>query len=194
MPLEDILRALEERAEKKIEQVKSEAEQRAREIKAEAEKEVSHTRSIRLKKLEGAVRSEATALIYSAKLRAKNITIEAQNEIVEEAFRIVGERLSRVHSDASYSRVFESLLDEALEFTDSSEVVVACRDDDRELASSLLEKRSISSGFAEPLNTLGGLRVSSGDGSIPVDNTLESRLERAKEKMRLEVANALFHD
>jgi len=192
MALEDILRALEEKALDKIQLIKSEAQERAKEIKAEAEREAAREKRLKLKRISDSLKSEATALIYSATLKGKNRLIKAQEEVVEEAFRIAEERLRDFHSDERYPRVFEALLDECLGVLGDRDVVIRVREDDRALARELLDKRNVSYSFGEPLESLGGVYASSNDGDITVFNTLESRLEKARERLRLDVSKALF--
>jgi vacuolar-type H+-ATPase subunit E/Vma4 len=192
LALEDILRALEDKAGARIEAIQSEAQQRVAEILSEVEKDAARTKRARLKKVEDSVRSEATAIVYSASLKAKNELIKAQEETVDEAFRLAEARLSDLHNDQRYPRVLEVLLDEALEFF-SGEVILQVRPGDRELVERLMSQRQRQFRFSEtPLDASGGLVVSSPGGEVVVSNTFESRLEKARDKLRLEISKTLF--
>jgi vacuolar-type H+-ATPase subunit E/Vma4 len=192
LALDDILRALEDNAEDRIEVIKQDAQQRVNEIISEVEKEASRSKRLRLKKVQDAIKSECTGIVYSASLKAKNELIKAQEDTVEEAFRLAEQRLSGLHSNEEYPRVLELLLDECLEVLDG-EVIIHVRQDDRTLVDGLMADRKISYSISEtPLEASGGLDVSSPDGEVIVRNSFESRLSKAKETLRLDISNALL--
>ncbi len=194
MALEDILRALEDKAQTAIETIKSEAEEEVKRIMAEAENEASRTRRQRLKKIEDALRSEATAMIYSATLKAKKEVNQAREEAVENVFKAAQERISELSKDESYSDIFKALLDECIELIDG-EIVFQVRPEDRPLLERFLSGKNIQYRISDvPLASCGGLNAMSSDGSITVYNTFEKRLERAKRRLRLEISNILFSE
>lgn len=194
MALEDILSALEDKAQSRIQEIRADAEQRVNEIKSEVEREAARTKRMRLKKVEGAIKSEATAMVYSAQLKGKNRLIRAQEEAVEEAFVVAEERMARIHESPGYPEIFAVLLDECLEYFDPSiEVVLEVRGDDRALAEKLMAERGRPYRISEEaLVATGGLVASSSDGMVSVRNSFESRLARAKEHLKLEISAALF--
>jgi vacuolar-type H+-ATPase subunit E/Vma4 len=193
LAIEDILRALEEKADTRVEVIESETEQRVQEILAEVDKEAVRARRMRLKKVEDQIRSEATGIVYSASLKAKNQLIKAQEEAVDEAFRIAEQRLGELHGEQDYPKVLEVLLDECLEFFPEGEILVQARAEDRGLVEKLLSDRGRAFSVSQtPLEATGGLVISSPDGLITVSNTFDSRLAKAKDHLRLEISKALF--
>ncbi len=193
MALEDILRALEEKAEVRIEAVQSDAQQRVAEITSEVERDSDRTRRARLKKVEDAVRSEATAIVYSAQLKAKNELIKAQEETVEAAFRLAEQKLNELSKENRYPKILEVLLSEALEYFGGGEVLILIRPEDRSLVENLMSERKQPYGISDtPLESSGGLIVSSPGGKVVVSNTFESRLGRARDKLRLAISKTLF--
>ena len=192
MALEDILGALEEKAMVRVEAIQAEAEQRVVEITAEVDKDAARTRRVRMKKVEDAVRSESTAIVYSASLKAKNELIRAQEETVDQAFRLAEKRLAELNKDQSYPDILRVLLEEVLEIFEG-EAVLHIRPDDRSLVESMMADRQRQYRISEtPLTASGGLVASSPNGEVTVSNTFESRLDRARDKLRLEISNALF--
>lgn len=192
MALEDILRALEEKAETRIEGIQSEAQQRVAEIISEVERDAEHTRRVRLKKVEEAVRSEATAIVYSASLKAKNELIKAQEETVDEAFRTAENSLGELNKEESYPNILGVLLDEVLEFFDG-EAVLQVRSEDRPLVEKVMAERQRPYRISDtPLESSGGLIGSSLGGKVVVSNTFEARLDKARDKLRLEISKILF--
>ncbi len=193
MALEDILRALEDKAEVRIEAVQSDAQQRVAEISSEVERDADRTRRARLKKVEDAVRSEATAVIYSAQLKAKNELIKAQEETVDKAFSLAEQKLTELSKEERYKKILAVLVSEALEFFDGGEVLIQVRPDDRGLVETMMaEKQQPYRVSDTPLEASGGLLISSPGGEVVVSNTFESRLGRARDKLRLAISNTLF--
>jgi len=193
--LEDILKALEEKAEARIETIYVGARQRAKEIHAESEKDVMRTRRLRLKKVDDQIHGEATGIIYSASLKSKNLLIKAQEETVDEAFMVARERLSLLSKTPEYSRILEVLLEECLDFFPEGEVLVEARADDISLVKKMMAHRKRQYRIAEKeLEASGGLVVSSPGGQVVVSNTFESRLKRARDHLRLDISEALFGD
>lgn len=193
MALNDILNALEDKAETRIRAIETEAEQRVQEILAEVEKEAARTRRARMKKVEDQIRSEATAIVYSAQLKAKNLLIKAQEEAVEDAFGKAEAKLAELDRQADYPKVLEVLLDGCLEFFREGEVLVQVRPQDRAMVEKLMSERGRPYVISEtPLEAKGGLVVSSPDGQIVVSNTFDSRLAKARDHLRLEISKALF--
>jgi V/A-type H+-transporting ATPase subunit E len=192
LALEDILTALEAKANQRIEGIQDESEQRVAEISSEVEKDAERTRRVRMKKVEDAVRSESTAIVYSASLKAKNELIKAQEETVDEAFRMAEKRLAELNRDQNYPDILKVLLDEVLDFFEG-EAVLQVRSDDRSLVESMMADRQRQYRILEaPLEASGGLVASSPEGEVTVSNTFESRLDRARDKLRLEISNTLF--
>ncbi len=188
------MRALEDKARTTVESIKSEAEKEKKRIMAEAQNEAARIRRQRLKKIEDALRSEATAMIYSATLKAKKEVNQAREEVVENVFRIAQEKISRLSEEDSYSDIFKALLDECVELIDG-EIVFQVRPEDRSLLERLLAEKGIQYSISDvPLESSGGLNAMSADGRIIVYNTFEKRLERAKKRLRLEISNILFPD
>lgn len=193
MALEDILKALEEKAEARVAAIASEAQQRVSEILAEVDKDAARTKRMRLKKIEDQIRSEATGIVYSAQLKAKNQLIKAQEETVDEAFHKAELRLKDLDKQADYPQILEVLLDECLDFFPQGEVLVQVRPNDRGTLEKMLSDRGRSFRISDtPLAASGGLVVSSPDGQIVVSNTFDSRLERARDHLRLEISKTLF--
>lgn len=192
MALEDILKALDDKVETQTEVMKEEARQQAGDILAKAEKEAERARRTRLKKVEDGIRSEATSVIYSASLKAKNQLIRAQEEVADEAFRTAGEKLSAFHSNDQYPGIFALLVEECVEYIDG-EILLQVRVDDRELAQKVIAGKQVPYRILdEPLESSGGVIASSADCRIVVNNTFEMRLGRAKEQLKLVISRALF--
>jgi vacuolar-type H+-ATPase subunit E/Vma4 len=89
-------------------------------------------------------------------------------------------------------KILETLLDEVLEFFEG-EVVLQVRSEDRPAVERMMAERNRPYQVSEaPLEASGGLTASSHNGEVMVYNTFESRLEKARDKLRLAISNTLF--
>jgi V/A-type H+-transporting ATPase subunit E len=192
LAIDDILRALEEKAEARLESIKMDTQMRVNEVMAKAEKDAARTKRLRLKKVQDSIRSEATAVVYSASLKAKNELIKAQDETVDDALRRTEQKLLELHKADSYPEILKTLIDECLGYI-TGEVVLQVRSDDQALVEKLMKEKQVAYRIdGADLSASGGLVASSADGKIVVDNTFDSRLEKARDKLRLEIAQTLF--
>jgi vacuolar-type H+-ATPase subunit E/Vma4 len=190
--LEDILRALDTKAKADIELIEAEARRQVAEIKSEVEREAARTRRQTLRKAEQKIRSEANAIVYYASIKAKSDLIKAQEEVVGEVFRAAEQKLRSVNQGDRYRRILESLLDECLEYL-PGEVVLEVRGEDREEVEKMMAGRQVAYTFSEtPLDATGGLNARSPGGEVLVFNTLESRLERARDRLKMKISGELF--
>jgi V/A-type H+-transporting ATPase subunit E len=89
------------------------------------------------------------------------------------------------------------ILKDSVTMIDSDQVIVECNKNDIELV-----EKAISDSFKDnnrikikisdhPLNAIGGIRLTSADGSMTFDNTLDSRIERLKPLIRKNIAQML---
>ena len=192
MALEAILRALDLKATAEVEAIEAKARERVAEIESEVDREAARTRRQTLRKAEDRIRSEVNAIAYSASIKARNELITAQEETVGKVFDAAEKRLLSVSKGEGYPRILEALLDECLEYF-SGEVVLEVRREDRERIEGMMARRQVPYRISDtPLDAAGGLTASSADGEIVVLNTLESRLEKARGKLKLVISNELF--
>ncbi|MER3460125.1 MAG: hypothetical protein C4303_02755 [candidate division GAL15 bacterium] len=128
-----------------------------------------------------------------AQLRAASMVLEAKDRQLEEVFRRAGAELERILQDpARYARILRGLLREAAQGFNGP-VVVECPERDasaveaaaRELGLHVVEVR-VDPSLRE------GVRVRSEDGRFVVENTLGSRLRRARQLLLAEVADLLW--
>jgi len=190
--LEAILRALDLKATADAEAIEAKARKRVAEIESEVEREAARTRRQTLGKAEDKIRGEVNAIAYSASIKARNELIKAQEEAVGKAFEVAEKRLLSVSKGEGYPKILEALLDECLEYF-SGEVVLEVSAQDRERIEGLMARRQVPYRISDtPLDAAGGLNASTADGEIVVLNTLESRLEKARDKLKLVISNELF--
>jgi V/A-type H+-transporting ATPase subunit E len=135
--------------------------------------------------------------VARGRVEARKELLAKKEELVEEVFRRAEERLKKHVSSREYERDLLRMTVEACRRLGSEEVVVEASARDLERLKGVegeLKKRleGIRLSFGKPVETLGGVRVRSADGRVELDETLESRMRREREALRVAVARILF--
>lgn len=191
MAIENILQALEEQCRTECQAIFDKAKGEVDEIIAEAEVEAARIREAKMDRVKKEVASERASLLYSSRLNFKNATIRAREEVVNEAFDKATERLAKVRSNGSYQAILEKLVDEGLQKV-SGDPVLHVDKKDKDVASKTLSALNVRGEIRPDITCLGGCVISDAEERVTVINTLEERLERAKSRLRMEVAEELF--
>ncbi len=132
---------------------------------------------------EDIVRREQVA-IASAELRAKKIVADAKKQLLGQVHDEVRAGLKDVVSDRRYPQLFKKLADEAsAEF--GSDAVLQSNKDDAALAKKYGK-------LSSTIDCTGGVVVSSKDGLVRADNTLEAILDDSAEELAQAAYQELF--
>ena len=137
----------------------------------------------------------------AASVRALRAQLEAEAEIqtearqardrdvlVEKAFARAAEILQTSREVPGYPSVLEALVREAEDqFPPDQALTIRCDGRDAALVRQLIESCASERSIDASLASWGGVKVTDTAGSIVCDNTLEGRLERARELLRWEV-------
>lgn len=191
MAVEDILLALDEQCREECRAIHERARREAEEILEKARREAEEMRRARLKRAKSEAESETISILYSARMKARNAVIQAKEEMVDEALREAEKRLGDLRSREDYPRVMEGWLGEGLSRL-GGKVVVHVDPRDADLAASLLDKAGVEYEVVPDIECLGGAVISDADARVKVINTAEERLNRAREKLRMQVSEILF--
>ena len=127
-------------------------------------------------------------IVGSADLESRNKQLRLVAEYVQKAFDKAIEQIKSSKHDANYSKLIETLLTEAIDTLGIKEVTVSTNSKDKEIVNSLLSKFPGSKLSSETIDCLGGVEVSSKDGSMSFNNTIDARLNRLKPLIRKEIA------
>jgi V/A-type H+/Na+-transporting ATPase subunit E len=131
-------------------------------------------------------------VIGAAELEARNAQLMSLEKAVVEAFDGATKEIS-TSSGASYERAIERLIQEGLDVI-GPKAKVWCSTKDRRVVSSAVRKLGTKAKVTleeDPLETIGGVVLSTPDGSVRFDNTFEARLQRMRSDLRKEVAGLL---
>lgn len=132
-------------------------------------------------------------VIGAAELEARNVQLKALEKAVVEVFEAVMKELEE-GSGARYEASLTQLVREGLEVI-GPEARISCRSEDRIAVSAALRKlggrRSRLVLEEKDIDTIGGVVLTSMDGSVRFDNTFEARLERMRPTLRMEASAIL---
>ena len=193
MAVEDILLALDEQCREECRAINDAAEEQAEQILEKARREADDIREARLQRARSEAESETISVLYSARLRARNAVIQAEEEMVEEALRESEKRLQELRSRGDYAGVMEGWMKEGLSRL-SGKVVVHTDPLDSDLAGSLLDKLGVEYEIVPDMHIPGGVVLSDAEGKVKIINTVRERLNRAREKLRKQVSDILFEE
>jgi V/A-type H+-transporting ATPase subunit E len=181
LSLEELRRAVLERARLEAEEIVKEAEKKAMSIVKEAEERkrvlVEEERRKALSEL------GLEAKLAEARRKARLIVAKTKHEIVEELRRRARELLNNMGADARRRSLRELLFESLDELRacgfDLEGVAVRVSPKDRSVIEDLLREAGVSTIVVEDQGISGGIIVSTVGGEVSVDNTYETRLERA---------------
>ncbi|HUI86196.1 MAG TPA: V-type ATP synthase subunit E family protein [Nitrososphaerales archaeon] len=135
-------------------------------------------------------------LIDSAELEARNLQLKEVERAVNEVFDEAVRRLREL-SPAQKEEALLRLMREGVQVI-GPKATVACTAADKKPASAAL--KAIGKEGArltldqQSIDAIGGVTLTSQDGSVRFDNTFEARLGRMRQVLRREVANTLTGD
>ena len=127
-------------------------------------------------------------IVGSSDLESRNKQLKLVAESVQKVFDKAVEQIKSANRDASYSKLIETLLTEATDTLGTKEVNISTNSKDKEIVNSLLSKFPGSQLSSDTLDCLGGVQVTSKDGSMSFNNTIDARLDRMKPLIRKEIA------
>ncbi len=191
MALEEILRALEEEGDREIEEIKAKAQAQVDQIIEEARREAERLKKEEMEKSKRAAEGEAARIVNAARLFAKKEIIRAKEESIRKVVAEAQAKLDEVRKRKDYPQILQKLIAEAMEGVDGP-VVVKVNPQDKELAEKLLADYQISYELKTDPGIKGGLQVQTKDEAIFINNTLESRLKKAVQLLKMEVTKILF--
>eukprot|EP00127_Corallochytrium_limacisporum_P002846 Clim_evm25s142 gene=Clim_evmTU25s142 len=197
--------------------IEQEAAEKANEISVKAEEEFNIEKGKivqqeKLKIMQQYERKQKNANIdrkiqYSNALNKSRLQVlKAKEDTIEELIEKARRDLSNLAKDSGkYSKLMESLVLEGCFGVLENEMVVVCREQDKNVVNGVLsgaQKRyteatgknvslAISSTYL-PKDSAGGVEVSNKDGSIKSMNTLEERLEFAARELQPELRTTVF--
>lgn len=180
MSLEELRRAVLEKARLEAEEIVREAFERAKGIVREAEEKKKAIIEEERRRVLSELGLEAK--LAEARREARLIIARTKHEIVEELKKNVRELLDTMSEDERRDSLRKLLLESINELRTCGfsveNIILYVSPKDRKIVEGILMEMNISASIIEDQKISGGVIVSTPSGEVYIDNTYESRLER----------------
>lgn len=136
-------------------------------------------------------------IIGSSRLTARNRELLLIESAINEIFEKAKERLQSKVDEKSYKDLIRKMIEESISKLDSPEIIIECNKNDYELVKKVIQESSANKNKGKltiskkPVDVVGGIRAISGDGTMTLDNSMDSRIERLKPLIRKEIVQLL---
>ena len=189
MSLEVILASIESSGAAEIDRLRSEAESCAQQMLEAAERKASIVREEARRAALRPAAAERARRLHQAKLEALRTIGEVRQRLIETVLLEIRQRLTDLRADPDYPVILHRLIAEAIASLGevelrSGRVVLEIDPQDERHIYPILKALGVNLQVVSSLQDWGGVVVTSGDGRVIVNNTLESRLKRATPFLR----------
>lgn len=134
-------------------------------------------------------------IIGSSTLSARNKELVIIESAIDEIFDKAKEKLAKSNNEKNYEKLLNNLIaDSAVNL--GSEIVLQCNKTDLKLVKKIAsgissDKKMKISVSDEVIDIIGGIKATSLDGTMTLDNTLDSSIESLKPLIRKEIVQLL---
>jgi V/A-type H+-transporting ATPase subunit E len=194
MPYDDLISALKANAQERIKEIQDRAQTEAQKIRKDAEERAQSTRSAYLEEAGRGVRLERNKLISKTGAEKRMALARVKDDLFQQVFTRAAQQMALVRNNPAYRTSFRNALREAMEELAGEEIRLHIDPRDEKLCGEILKEMQRNCEVVSDLTTLGGLNATTADERLMVFNTIESRLQRAKELMKSEIMSALYGD
>ncbi|MGP3667830.1 MAG: V-type ATP synthase subunit E [Candidatus Bathyarchaeota archaeon] len=190
---EEIIAEAQAEAQKRIEEAKKEAEEIVNKAKAEAENEAE---KIKVRVVEEARFIEARKLSEARRQFSLKI-LEEKNKLIEEAFNEALNRLKKIVETELYTQSLSKLIETIAPQLGETNLKISLNHRDLKHKDAILRMLNLPANIKitfdnHPINSIGGFILSTLDGRIRINETLEERAKAVKTAMRRDIAKLLF--
>ncbi|MBN1193937.1 MAG: V-type ATP synthase subunit E [Methanomicrobiaceae archaeon] len=194
MTLEELRQEIEERSREEIKQVQERGESEAAIIAREGEEKAASVQKMHMDRAREKMRRERIQSLYTASSDMKTRINREKERIFLSVFEKAGDNLAILREKDSYKRVFQNLVEESIRTAGEENIILHVDGRDEKLCTQILGNLGLSCDVVSDLKCDGGVNISYKDGHATVYNTFESRLERAREILKLEIYATLYGD
>ncbi len=127
-------------------------------------------------------------IVGSADLEARNKALLLVQESAEKVLEKAKEKITNMERNSEYSSLITKLLTEATSALNTSDVIVYTNSKDKDVVQSAVSSISGAELSSDQIDCMGGVKVTSKDGSMSFDNTIDARIELLKPLIRKDIA------
>ena len=143
--------------------------------------------------MEGARAQGRTQAASAASLQAAALLLQAKDEAIQSVFARAAEELERIGKDPARRRgLFRQLIEEAAQGLPTKGGILEVAPGDAEAAKDVCKDLGLAVEVRETPEVSGGIRLTTEDRRITVENTVASRLSRARTALVSRVAEILW--
>ncbi len=134
-------------------------------------------------------------IIGSSTLSARNKELVIIESAIDEIFNKAREKLAKSNNEKNYEKLLNNLIADSAGKL-GSEIIIQCNKTDLKLVKKIASDISTSKKMKitvsdEVLDIIGGIKATSLDGTMTLDNTLDSSIESLKPLIRKEIVQLL---
>jgi len=181
VPAETLLREVEERRKKALEQLEAEYAAKRAEVLKRTEDETSFIKATSTKEAVSLAEKERTRISGATKLQAKKMVFDAMEKMLETNMG----NLRKTLADLAQSKEYPELLARMARYASrrlGPRMGVVCRPGDEQAL-----KKAGARVISSDLNSVGGFKAESEDGTLELDLTFEEILRNHGEKARASI-------
>ena len=178
-------------------QIIADAQEKADKITSTMEAETKRINEMTNQAIQNVIGGELRAVhdrvVGGAQLQGRKIIMEARTEVVEKVFDLAAEEVKKAVEGPKYNEYLEKLAVESISKLNEDCIVYANEADAKHL-SSVMEKLAVGVKVkveVSPVDIVGGISVVNMEGTKSINNTLDSRLKEARNRLTAEVAETL---
>lgn len=136
--------------------------------------------------------AERNRRFYAATRENRASLAGLKNAVYDQAFTRAESILAGLREDPGYPEIFRSLMEEAFRIFSGENGIFHVDPRDENLARKCMQDLGLAGDVVPDLTSLGGLAVSTPEGTISILNTLESRLAKARHTHKIEIFSTLY--
>lgn len=187
-----LLAAIKDMVDAEKDEVRAHAEQEVARIGERTEAQIKQLRDEALARLEDQLRAESECIVGRAELEIRDRLIRQKNEAIADVFERATGKIAELYDTAKYRTIFKGLVQEATGKMNGEGVRLRISNADLPLWKALKGDFPGSISVVCCDDPKGTIVVETNDGSQSIDNSIETRLEMAREVMRRELIEILF--
>ena len=134
-------------------------------------------------------------IIGSSTLHARNKELVIIESAIDKIFNKARERLAQSNNEKNYEKLLTNLVEDSIAKL-GSDVVIQCNKTDLKLVKKISSEESTNKKVKitvsdEVIDVIGGIKATSVDGTMTLDNTLDSSIESLKPLIRKDIVQLL---
>jgi len=191
MPLDDMLKVLEEDGEKQRAAVREKTKKEVEDILEAARQEGEKIKKEQTELVFSPLGKETARILNEAKLEVKKKQAVTKEDLLKQVDSQVREKIEKIRNSQEWAGIFRRLLNEVSKEV-SGNVIVRVDRRDEELSRNILRELNVTYQLEVNSSSLGGATVATEDRRVTLINTFEARLERANRLLRPVITSTLF--